>query len=246
MLELTPWPGPGDPLTLAADEVHVWRVSLDQPRFQIASWFLVLAPEERARALRFRSDRDRLAFVAARGALRVILSRYLDLGPARIQLKYGSRGKPALADSMGEHGLAFNLSHSEHLALYAVARRRAVGIDLERIRSNVEIEDLARAFFSSDESATLLALPARLRLRAFFTCWTRKEAYVKARGDGLSIPLDHFAVTLAPVEPARLLHSRFGKEEPARWSLRDLQPASGYAAAIAVDGHGWRLTRLQF
>jgi 4'-phosphopantetheinyl transferase len=127
------------------------------------------------------------------------------------------------------------------VALYAVTRAREVGIDVELIRSDLKIEQIAERFFSHHEIATLRALPTELRQSAFFRCWTRKEAYIKATGKGLSLPLDQFEVSLTPGEPAALLSTQPDPNEAQRWSLRELTPAPGYAAALAVEGHGWCL-----
>ena len=155
---------------------------------------------------------------------------------------YGPHGKPELASDGGETGLRFNVSHSHGLALYAITRHREIGVDVERIRPEVASETIAEHFFSPREVAVLRALPATLQATAFFACWTRKEAYIKARGDGLSLPLDQFAVSLAPGEPAALLYTAWDAQEAARWALHDLASGPGYRAAVAVTGHDWQLT----
>ena len=142
--------------------------------------------------------------------------------------------------------IRFNLSHSHGVALYAVTRGREVGIDLEYIRSDLEVEQIAERFFSRREIATLRALPIDLRTDAFFLCWTRKETYLKARGEGLSLPLDQFDVSLIPGEPAALLSTHRGSHEALRWSLQELTPAPGYVAALGVEGHGWDLACRQW
>jgi 4'-phosphopantetheinyl transferase len=235
---------PRNAVSLDANEVHLWWTCLDRTQPPIRSFLQLLASDERARAARFRFEEHRRVYVAVRGLLRVILSRYLQIEPARIELNYGPHGKPELADSIGDHSLAFNVSHSEKLALFGIARRREIGVDVERIRADIEVRDLAKTFFSPEETAALLSLPEELWSEAFFACWTRKEAYLKARGDGLSVPLDQFTVTLAPNQPAALLHSWLGRDEPQRWSIRDVEPTPGYAGAIAVNGRDWRLRQL--
>jgi 4'-phosphopantetheinyl transferase len=173
--------------------------------------------------------------------LRTLLGRYLDLEPNGLRFSYGSHGKPALAGECGGGKVRFNLSHSHELALFAFTRGRVVGIDLERIRPDLVNEQIAERFFSPREIAMLRALPGSLEKEAFFTCWTRKEAYIKARGDGLSLPLDAFDVSLVPGEPAELLESRENSNEVSRWCLQELVPDPGYVAAIAVEGHLWQL-----
>ena len=142
--------------------------------------------------------------------------------------------------------IRFNLSHSHGKALYAVSRGREIGVDLEFIRGDLEAEQIAERFFSHSEIETLRALPLSLRKHAFFLCWTRKEAYIKARGEGLSLPLDQFDVSLIPGEPAALLSTQSDSDEALRWSLRNLTPASGYAAALATEGRDWTLSCWQW
>lgn len=201
----------------------------------------ILTEDERRRADGFCFEEDRERFIAARGILRILLGRYLNLEPGRLNFCYGSHGKPALAEKSGEDTLSFNVSHSHRLALFALARGREVGVDVEYVRSDLELAEIAARFFSPQEAATLRSLPAEMRMEAFFACWTRKEAYIKARSEGLSLALDGFSVSLVPGEPAMLLNTREDPSEAARWTLRELKPGPGYAAALAAKGHGWRL-----
>jgi 4'-phosphopantetheinyl transferase len=229
-------------LTLHSDEVHVWRAALDVPESQVWSLWDMLTTDECQRAERYVFQKDRTHFVVARGLLRVLLGRYLRQGPQYLRFIYGPHGKPALATDTGGVALHFNVSHSHGLALYAITRGREVGVDIERIRSEVVQEQVAEHFFSPREVTVLRALPSPLQATAFFACWTRKEAYIKAIGDGLALPLDQFDVSLAPGEPAALLHTTWDPQEAARWALQDLAPAPGYRAAVAVAGHDWHLT----
>ncbi len=221
------------------DEVHVWRVALEgEPRLaeRLGAW---LAPAERARADRFRFPRDAGRFVIARGRLREILGGYLGLSPERVPLEIGPFGKPRLPDPAHE-ALRFNLSHSGTLALVAVTGAREVGVDLERMVPELASEDVAVRFFSAWEVQALGRLPTAERVRGFFNCWTRKEAYLKARGVGLALPLDGFAVTLAPGEPARFVEAD-EPEEAARWGLRALEPEADFVGALAVEGGAGRV-----
>ena len=235
------WHEPPANLALSADEVHVWRASLNQPHLTLQYLDGLLASEERERAARFHFERDRHHFIAARGLLRDILARYLKLPPESLQIKYSSYGKPFLADECGGEWLRFNVSHSGELALFAFSRGRELGIDIEKIRKDLPHQQLASDFFSRQEVDALQALPAHLQQEAFFLCWTRKEAYIKGVGEGLSLPLHSFDVSLTPGAPASLLAVRGNAEEAARWTLQALEPGPNYHATLVVEGSGWQL-----
>ena len=235
------WDSPPKPLLLPNDAVHVWRTALCVSAASLGIFEDTLTADERARAERFYFQKQRARFIAGRGLLRNILSRYLDREPDQLRFCYNSYGKPALIEEAGAEGLCFNLSHSHGIALYAVTRGREIGIDIEYFRPDVETEKLADRFFSPREAAALRALPEHLRKEAFFNCWTRKEAYIKADGKGLAIPLNAFDVSLTPGEPAALLRTESQSQEASRWSLQALNPEPGYAAALAVKGHDWEL-----
>jgi 4'-phosphopantetheinyl transferase len=229
---------------LAANEVHVWRVSLDQSSERTALSLDVLSPDEREKAARFRFAKDRNQFVQARAALRFILSEYLNVTPQSLEFSYGTHGKPALANGHASSNLRFNLSRREGLALVAVTRGREIGIDVELIRADVPCFEIADVSFSLAESATLRSLPESLRAAGFYNCWTRKEAYVKARGEGLSFPLQQFDVSLAPGAAAKLL--RVGDDENDndvdRWTLQEIPIGENYIAALAVEGSKLNVT----
>jgi 4'-phosphopantetheinyl transferase len=230
---------PDGPIALDRETVHVWSARLKEFAGQTARLLRLLSPDERDRAERFHFTKDREHFIAARSLLRILLSRYLDSPPHQLSFNYNPYGKPALAGHDGS--LRFNLSHSNGIALYAFTREREVGIDVEYIRRDVVEEAVAERFFSAQEVKSLRSLPAEVQPQAFFNCWTRKEAFIKAIGEGLSYPLDEFDVSLIPEEPAALLGTRNDPPEAARWSLSALPVDEGYAAALAVEGHGWRL-----
>jgi len=241
-----PWRAPPETLVLGDDEIHVWRATLDQTPSQIQGFLHNLAADEQAKAERFYFERDREHFIAARGVLRAILGGYLNRAPESLSFCYSSHGKPALAGESDGEPIRFNVSHSYGVALYAITRGREVGIDLERIRFDLAVAEIAERFFSRREVAMLRTLPTEAQRQAFFRCWTRKEAYIKARGEGLSLPLDQFDVSLAPGEPAAVLGTQRDPSEASRWSLQELTPAPGYAATLTVEGHGWHLTRWQW
>ena len=225
-------------LNLRADEVHVWFADLNQhPADNLK---LLLAPDEAARADRFHFDKDRNHYVVAHAILRKLLAAYLNRPAHEVRLAYAEKGKPSLA----EQGLLkFNLAHSHGKAVYGFASARELGIDLEFIREEFAGEDIAERFFSRVEIASLRNVPAGFMKQAFFNCWTRKEAYIKARGEGLSMPLDVFDVSLEPGEPAVFLRNHKEPGEVERWSMQDLSAPEGYVAALVVEGHSWELKR---
>ncbi len=240
MMDTIPnWEIPPAHLSLGEHEVHVWRVSVDASAADLASLQAVLSAEEVARAQRFVFERDRTCSIVAHAILRILCGRYLQTSPSLLRFSLNEYGKPALA-SPGL-SLQFNLSHSANLILYAFVWQRQLGVDVEYMRSNIDYDDLARYCFSPFEQETLNGLSQDEKHQAFYNCWTRKEAYIKARGMGLSLPLDLFDVSLLPGEAAALLQSREDPNEVQRWSMRRLAPGAGYAGALAVEGTDWEL-----
>jgi 4'-phosphopantetheinyl transferase len=235
------WPLGPEEVTLFPGEVHVWCASLDLPSAWRNSLRKLLSPDEIERAERFHFERDRGRFVARRGVLRDLLGRYLGVDAATIAFVYNDFGKPGLGSLFEDHGLRFNLSHSNGLALFAFTLGMDVGVDVEYEQPEIEHEQLAGRYFSSYERDAIHALSPESRRQAFYVCWTRKEAYIKAHGEGLSLPLDQFDVSVTPDEPARLLATRGGLEGAEAWTLQHLAPAPGYLGALAVGGQGWRL-----
>lgn len=227
--------GDGPSLLPGVDEVVVWSVDLDLSDAELAPLGEHLSPDEAARASRFVFDVHRRRFVAGRGALREILGRGLGVAPARVCFEYGPQGKPRLGGPEAGSGLQFNVSHSAGLALVAVTSRREIGVDVEEVRDVPDAVPIAARCFSKEENRAFLSVPAAERVAVFFNAWTRKEAYLKALGDGLAHPLDAFDVTLLANEPARLLRVRGNEREAARWSLWSLDPAPGFVGAIVVE-----------
>lgn len=230
-------------LTLKSDEVHVWFAKLNQPSSQVISLHAILAMDERARAERFYFQRHRDQFIVAHGLLRVLLGGYLGSEPGHLRFCCNPYGKPALTKEFRGDTLRFNMSHSHGLALYAFALNRRVGVDLERVWRDLADAQIAERFFSPCEVSSLRALPAHQQEQAFFNCWTRKEAYVKAMGKGLSLPLNQFDVSLRPGEPAMLLGTAWDPQEASRWSMQELHLGPAYVGALCVEGHGWQLKR---
>jgi len=225
-------------MKLAPVEVHVWQVMLEDRLAD--SLKHLLSGDEVSRANRFHFAKDRNDFIAARGLLRTPLAVYLDTNADELQFSYAEKGKPYLEQSL-RCGIHFNLAHSHGRALYAFSTFRRLGVDLEFIREDLAQDKIAERFFSPREIETLRTVPAEFRKAAFFNCWTRKEAYIKARGEGLSMPLDEFDVSLAPGEPAALLRNHKEPAEIDRWSMRSIPVTSGYVAALVAEGFDWQL-----
>ncbi len=228
-------------LPLPEDEVQLWRVDLEAIGADESRWRQVLSSDERARASRFHFARDRQRFVAARALLRRILASYLATDPNSLTFSYSKKEKPSLGPADVDKGITFNVSHSGGIALFAFSRRREVGIDVEQVRRDADLEAIARRFFSTREQGQLAALPAEEKFDAFFRCWTRKEAYIKATGDGLSLPLSQFDVSLATGEKNALLATRPDGSEAGRWLLQEVPAGPGFIAALCVRGQDWKL-----
>jgi 4'-phosphopantetheinyl transferase len=234
-------PPPPEIAAPAAGEIHVWTVPLDPPAAEVAALRALLAADEIARADRFRFDRHRRRFTVGRGVLRTLLGRYLGLPPRAVGFRYGPNDKPYL-DAPPAGGLEFNLSNSEELAVVAVTAGEEVGADVERLRPMADALAIAERFFSAAERRVLAAVPEAEREPAFFRAWTRKEAYLKAVGTGITVPLDRFDVSLAADEAPRILAMEGDPARAAAWSLFHLEPAAGYLGAVAIRGAGWRLS----
>lgn len=230
---MTPkWLHPPHNPVLGPGEVHVWMAGLNASSSDIWRDAQLLSPEEHARAARFIYEADRLRYIVGRSMLRSVLGRYLALDPRAIRIGYGSHGKPELAEP--SH-LRFNLAHSANLVLYAFTLNAALGIDVECIRGDIEGTLIAEQFFTPTECAALRALPENEQLEAFFRCWTRKEAFVKANGLGLSFDLDEFEVSLKADEPSALLSVRGDAACASRWTMHSFLPADGFVATVAVN-----------
>lgn len=222
---------------LGEGEIHVWRAELDCEERTLQRLEPSLSRDERARAARFHFLADRNHFVVARAALRDLLSRYTGRPADEIQFEYARFGKPSLSTKCERKPVRFNISHSGGLALLAFSLRRELGIDVERVRPDFGGDDVAERYFAPEEVAELRALPTALRDKGFFHCWTRKEAYLKARGDGLQIPLKSFSVSVTPGAPERL-----NATDSRHWRLQSLQPNETHVGALVGEGHDWRLT----
>ena len=233
-------------LLLETNEVHLWVVFLDQPDPLLQGLHKTLSDDECERADRFVFQKDRNRFIVGRGVLRVVLGRYLKTAADSIIFRYGIRGKPEVANAPAGNILYFNLSHSEGLGLFAFSRRDNVGVDVEYIRDVPEMEKIVDRFFSEKEAEKFRTLPKNKKREAFFDGWTRKEAYVKALGDGLLMPLNSFDVSFLPGEPARLLSINGDEKEGARWSIKTLPLGTNYTGALAVESTSFDLKMWQW
>jgi 4'-phosphopantetheinyl transferase len=233
------WPVPEKVDELYAAQVDVWCAELDAPWLDPEKYQASLADPELARADAFHYEVDRRRFLLRRGILRQLIGVYLKSPPGIIQFETNPYGKLSLLIGTGDD-LQFNMTISGDIALYAFTRRRLVGIDVERIRADFEVEAIARRFFSANEQYAFQGLPPEQRIEGFFNGWTRKEAFLKALGKGFWLPSDQFDVSLAPGEPAELQATHYAPEEARRWRLQHLEPVTGYAAALAVEGSDWR------
>ena len=236
------WSAPSAFAEPAVDEVHVWRAELDGLAGEdVERLFATLSADERARANSFIFSPDRRRFTVGRAALRAVLGRYLGVAPDTVTLGRTPQGRPTLLGAQAG-ALAFSVSRSAGLALCAVAIRRDIGVDLERIMAGAAPDVVHDRVLSPAEVTALRALTPAARERAFFAVWTRKEAYAKARGLGLSLPFEQFTVSTALEAPALL---DAADDDPGRWTLRDVDAGPGYAAALAIAGElgrvrGWR------
>ncbi len=229
------WAPNTEQFELGDGEAHVWRAHLNCDEAVLHRLEATLTSDEKARASCFHFPRDRNSFVAARGVLRELLGRYLGRAPANLEFDYGPQGKPSLRAEFHERLVQFNVSHSHSLALFAFAVGRNLGVDVELIRPEFAADEIAERYFSPREVMELRGLPPSLRVEAFFLCWTRKEAYIKARGEGLHIPLASFHVSLTPGQPERLESA-----DSLHWSLHSLRPDPRYVGALVGEGRGWR------
>jgi 4'-phosphopantetheinyl transferase len=227
-------------LGVPAGRVDVWSVRLDEPA-KVGSEVVVLSPDEIARASRFHFEKDRIHFTRCRSALRDLLAEYLTIPAAEIRFEYLTSGKPQLAAEQNLRALQFNVSHSANVALIAVGSEHRLGVDIEKIRDDVDTTTLAERFFSLRERAGLQALPDHLRVPGFFACWTRKEAFLKATGDGLSFPLEDFSVTTHPDLGPEIEEIKGSADEGKQWFLADLSIVEGFRATVARERSPYRL-----
>lgn len=231
---------------LPADEIHIWFGLLDQPVSEYSSFIQTLSIDERLRAERFHFQKDRKRFIVRHGMLRIILGCYLGAKAREIRFYHGKNGKPAIAETCDKGTIQFNLSHSNGVALFAFARKHKIGVDIEHIRDIAETEQIVERFFSTNENEVLRSLSENQKREALFNGWTCKEAFVKALGDGLSLPLDKFDVSLLPGESAGLLRIEGDSREASQWSIQNFKPAPDYVGALAVKSRLFEIKHMQW
>lgn len=237
------WPTPTTFPILKNNHTHVWCAGLEYSDEQLNNFFALLDPEEQARAQRFHFKKDRKHFIASHGILRKLLSAYLTVAPQALNFSYTDFGKPFLTD---HSELQFNLSHSQNVALFAMTLNHSVGVDIENINRECDMDAIAQRYFSAREYSILKNLSGTEKIQTFFNGWARKEAYLKAHGQGLSYSLDKVEVTMRIDEPAKFLAIHDEKENVSEWSLHALAPLANYAAALAVKNHSEKIELFKF
>ncbi len=243
IVDTSAWGPPPDAIRAVADEVHVWLVVVPAWASAVPRLERVLSADEQASAARLATAELRTRYIVAHGALRAVLARYLAMPPERIVFGRNAYGKPLVA---GRHPLCFNLSHAGDLAVIGVSWARRLGIDIERVRTDLDLDRLAAFAFSAPELAAWRRVPPAERTRAFFAAWTCKEAYVKAEGLGLSLSLKAFAVALGAEADPALVWAEGDAGAPRRWTIRTLPVGPGYAGAVAVEGQAIRARHWQW
>jgi 4'-phosphopantetheinyl transferase len=216
---------------LGTGVVHLWQRRLHTSAAEVAECYELLSSDEQERALRFRVEQPRADFILTRGTLRMLVAQYIGITPRELRFRCETHGKPALE---GENSLCFNVSHTDGLALMAFVTRRQIGVDVENASKDVDAERLAKRFYSGTEQQALRHLSGHELRAAFFRCWTRKEAFIKAKGDGLFLPLDQFDVSIAAGDRDALLATRPDPIDAAGWKICDVPVGPEYAAAVAV------------
>ena len=227
------WPLAPEPIRLQPGQVHLWAAAMNEFVDQAPKLGLLLSPAEQVTAHKFKFARDRNRYLIRRGLLRLLLSRYLQQLPAAIEFQHGAYGKPEIKNHASGAPLFFNTSHSADIAVCAITSAGPVGVDIERTRTIPDIQKIARRYFRPRETETLMALPAESRLQAFYACWTRKEAFLKATGEGIAESLAKVEVTLAPRDPPAVVSLTGNPRAHEQWRLQPFSPAPGYLGCIA-------------
>jgi len=233
-------------LLLPENEIHIWKIPLVQSIHTIETFEGALSQDEHSRSARYHFEKDKQKFIIARGSLRMILGQYLNISPDQIEFIYNDYGKPGLDKGCGDKKISFNLAHSDNWAVCAIVNKHIIGIDIEKIRTLPDVAQIAERFFSDAEFADYQIVLEEHKISAFFNCWTRKEAFIKAIGEGLSHPLDKFIVTLADNVPAKLVEVEDDPDEAANWEMISFNPAPGYIGAVAIRALGLNVLYFSF
>ena len=229
------WSKPPGNLTLLENEIHLWRANLDLPSVTINKLASSLSEDERTRANCFRFEQHRQHFIAGRGILRQLVANYLQVKSDLVIFEYSSRGKPHLASALNQGNLHFNVSHSQGWALYGFNYQRIIGVDLEFIKDNIDYKQLAKRFFTSQEVELINSYPAREQKTIFFQLWTAKEAYLKAKGDGLAGSLDSIQFTLNHNQEINLVAIKQDHKQASNWLIKNFIPQDNFVATIVVE-----------
>lgn len=227
------WQSPPNIILLKTNEIHIWRAFISSD--QVENYKNLLTDEEMYRAGKYFFERDRQRYILSRGILKKLLSSYAKVKPENIQFIYNKYGKPYLNMPSRSVEIQFNISHSEDIILLAFTYGHKIGIDIEYQRAEFADMKIAEHFFSPAEISALAMLPDNMRKKAFFECWTRKEAFIKAKGQGLTIPLDGFEVSVMPDEPAQLLNIYDDPEEVKRWMMMNIETGGNYCGALVTE-----------
>jgi 4'-phosphopantetheinyl transferase len=224
-------------MKLCEDEIHIYRSTLEKPPAEVKQLEKILSPDEIEKAYKFKFETDRNNYIVGRAFLRNILNKYLEIDASKINFSYAEKGKPFIKDSI----VKFNLAHSKSYVVYAFTLEKEVGIDLEYLKEMPDAREIAKGFFSKDETHELDKVSEKNLELAFFNCWTRKEAFIKAVGEGLSYPLADFTVTLIPGDEPEIIWIKKNPEEINDWSMINIEVKENYISSLAIKSKGVRI-----
>ena len=231
---------------ISLNEIHVWQLKLPQKEKLVRQYYNLLSEDEKIRAGKYAFDEDRNNFITSRWVLRTLIGKYLNINPESIKFSYTHYGKPFLDNQKYPLGLNFNLSDTKGLVIYAFTLKNEIGVDVEAIREIKDMEEVAARFFSIPEAEKLKLVPFGERDEAFLSCWTLKEAYIKAIGEGLSCPLDQFDMSFSKDKKPALLSAKWDESEKGRWQMYRIESPEGYIASLAIEGKNHRLIYKDF
>jgi 4'-phosphopantetheinyl transferase len=224
---------------LEENKVIIWLLDLNKTVFDLAWLVSLLSDSELKKSQKLVFDKDKKRYIVSHGILRILLGKYIGLPPGFVEYRFNRYGKPELNVDINPEKIKFNLSHSHEKILFAFSRGRELGVDIEYLDPKFPTSDISKRFFSPQEVQELINLPKEQQIQGFFKCWTQKEAYIKAKGMGLSIPLDSFDVSVSPVDPAGLISNKNEPLEIFKWKIQEIQIEGNYASAICAEGNDW-------